>query len=69
MGMVRNNKTNSNGNDKSLEQWLWDAACSIRGAQDAPKYKDYILLLVFTKQLCDVVNNESNRIAERRYYE
>jgi hypothetical protein len=26
-------KTNNNHNeDKSLEQWLWDAACSIRGA-------------------------------------
>ena len=33
--------------DKSIEQWLWDAACSIRGAKDAPKYKDYILPLVF----------------------
>ena len=29
--------------DKSLESWIWDAACSIRGAKDAPKYKDYIL--------------------------
>ena len=29
--------------DKSIEQWLWDAACSIRGAKDAPKCKDYIL--------------------------
>jgi type I restriction enzyme M protein len=33
---------NQLNNDKSLEQWLWDAACSIRGAKDAPKYKDYI---------------------------
>ena len=23
---------------KSLESWIWDAACSIRGAKDAPKY-------------------------------
>lgn len=49
--------------DKSLEQWLWDAACSIRGAKDAPKYKDYILPLVFTKRLCDVFDDEINRIA------
>ena len=27
---------------KSLESWIWDAACSLRGAKDAPKYKDYI---------------------------
>ena len=23
-----------NGNGKSLESWIWDAACSIRGAKD-----------------------------------
>lgn len=38
---------------KSLESWIWDAACSIRGAKDAPKYKDYILPLIFTKRLRD----------------
>jgi type I restriction enzyme M protein len=33
------NGTNSkNGNGKSLEFWIWDAACSIRGAKDAAKY-------------------------------
>lgn len=63
--MAYKNKINSNGNGKSLEQWLWDAACSIRGAQDAPKYKDYILPLVFTKRLCDVFDDEINRIAEK----
>jgi type I restriction enzyme M protein len=31
----------TNGSDKSLESWIWDAACSIRGAKDAPKFKDY----------------------------
>lgn len=36
--------------NKSLEQWIWDAACSIRGANDAPKYKDFILPLIFTKR-------------------
>ena len=51
--------------DKSLESWIWDAACSIRGAQDAPKYKDFILPLVFTKRLCDVFDDEVNRIAEK----
>lgn len=56
---------NNNGNGKSLESWLWDSACSIRGAQDAPKYKDFILPLVFTKRLCDVFDDELNRIAEK----
>src|ERR1035437_3259832 len=50
--------------DKSLESWIWDAACSIRGAKDAPKFKDYILPLIFTKRLCDVYDDELNRIAE-----
>ena len=55
----------NNPNAKSLESWLWDAACSIRGAQDAPKYKDFILPLVFAKRLCDVFDDEVNRIAEQ----
>jgi len=54
---------NSNNNSKSLESWIWSAACSIRGAKDAPKYKDYILPLVFAKRLCDVFDDEVNRIA------
>lgn len=49
--------------NKSLEQWIWDAACSIRGAKDAPKYKDFILSLIFTKRLCDFFDDELNRIA------
>lgn len=53
-----------NGNGKSLESWIWDAACSIRGAKDAAKYKDFILPLIFTKRLCDVFDDELNRIAE-----
>ena len=51
-------------NDKSLETWIWDAACSIRGAKDAPKFKDYILPLIFAKRLCDVFDDELNRIAK-----
>ncbi|MCW8815395.1 MAG: type I restriction-modification system subunit M N-terminal domain-containing protein, partial [Chlorobium sp.] len=54
---------NNNGNGKSLESWIWDAACSIRGAKDAPKYKEFILPLIFTKRLCDVFDDELNRIA------
>ncbi|MGH8728203.1 MAG: N-6 DNA methylase [Burkholderiales bacterium] len=50
--------------DKSLESWIWDAACSIRGAKDAPKYKEYILPLIFAKRLCDVFDDEVNRIAK-----
>jgi type I restriction enzyme M protein len=43
---------------KTLEGWLWDAACVIRGPVDAPKFKDYILPLVFLKRLSDVFEDE-----------
>ncbi len=61
----KNSKKTENVADKpkSLESWIWDAACSIRGARDAPKYKDFILPLIFTKRLCDVFDDEVNRIA------
>src|SRR5258705_13924445 len=53
-----------NGNGKSLESWIWDAACSIRGAKDAAKFKEFILPLIFTKRLCGVFDVELNRIEE-----
>ncbi|MDZ7751857.1 MAG: class I SAM-dependent DNA methyltransferase [Gammaproteobacteria bacterium] len=61
--MAKKNTSPNNGKEKSLESWIWDAACSIRGAKDAPKYKDYILPLIFTKRLCDVFDDEIDRIA------
>jgi type I restriction enzyme M protein len=48
----------------ALEGWLWDAACSIRGPIDAPKFKDYILPLLFYKRLCDVYEDELNELAK-----
>ncbi len=49
---------------KSMEQMLWDAACSIRGEKDAPKFKDYLLPLLFLKRLSDVFDDEITRLAE-----
>ncbi len=48
---------------KALERWLWDAACAIRGPVDAPKFKDYILPLIFLKRLSDVFHDEVQRVA------
>ena len=42
----------------ALESWLWEAACAIRGPVDAPKFKDFILPLVFFKRLSDVFDDE-----------
>jgi len=47
-----------------MEQMLWDAACSIRGEKDAPKFKDYLLPMVFLKRLSDVFDDEVARLAE-----
>ena len=49
---------------KSLENWLWEAACKIRGPVDAPKYKDYILPLIFFKRLSDVFEDELNKLSQ-----
>ena len=49
---------------KTMEQMLWDAACSIRGEKDAPKFKDYLLPLLFLKRLSDVFDDEIERLAE-----
>lgn len=57
--MANNKKENS-----TLETWLWEAACKIRGEIDAPKYKDYILPIIFIKRLSDVFDNELDKLAE-----
>ena len=49
---------------KTLENWLWEAACKIRGDVDAPKYKDYILPLIFLKRLSDVFEDEVLKLSE-----
>ena len=57
--------TNGNGqvmDNRSMETLLWKAACSIRGEKDAPKFKDYILPLVFIKRLSDVFEDEIARL-------
>ena len=48
----------------TLENWLWDAACVIRGATDAPKFKDFILPLIFYKRLSDVFDDEFTKQVE-----
>ena len=57
-------KASTTPDTKSMEQMLWDAACSIRGEKDAPKFKDYLLPLLFLKRLSDVFDDEIDRLAE-----
>lgn len=49
----------------ALESWLWEAACVIRGPLDAPKFKDYILPLIFLKRLSDVFDDELLSLAHQ----
>jgi type I restriction enzyme M protein len=60
----RRSRTPATPSTKSMEQMLWDAACSIRGEKDAPKFKDYLLPLLFLKRLSDVFDDEIDRLAE-----
>ena len=48
----------------TLETWLLSAANTIRGASDAPKFKDFILPLIFYKRLSDVFDDEFARQIE-----
>ncbi len=50
-------------NTTTLENWLWEAACKIRGDVDAPKYKDYILPIILLKRLSDVFEDEVQKLA------
>lgn len=60
-----NHNNGANLDINGLEGWLWDAACSIRGAIDAPKFKDYILPLIFIKRLSDVFDDEIDNLAKK----
>ena len=58
-------ETNAKKLDAStLEGWLWEAACVIRGPVDAPKFKDYILPLIFLKRLSDKFEDEVRSLGE-----
>ncbi len=65
-GVTSRRRTSAGGvpSTKSMEQMLWDAACSIRGEKDAAKFKDYLLPLLFLKRLSDVFDDEIARLAE-----
>ena len=60
----RKSSNQDGGSTKSMEQMLWDAACSIRGEKDASKFKDYLLPLLFLKRLSDVFDDELARLEE-----
>ena len=60
----RRGRRSTTPSTKTMEQMLWDAACSIRGEKDAAKFKDYLLPLLFLKRLSDVFDDEIERLGE-----
>ena len=62
--VTRRRRVSKAPSTKTMEQMLWDAACSIRGEKDAAKFKDYLLPLLFLKRLSDVFDDEIERLAE-----
>ena len=48
-----------------LENYLWGSAVLLRTHVDAGAYKQYIFPLLFFKRLCDVHDEETNRIIEK----
>ena len=62
------NNKNSRLELGTLENWLWEAACVIRGPIDAPKFKDYILPLIFLKRLSDVFEDELQQLGSTAKY-
>lgn len=60
----RRGKRTTTPSTKTMEQMLWDAACSIRGEKDAAKFKDYLLPLLFLKRLSDVFDDEIERLGD-----
>jgi type I restriction enzyme M protein len=65
--MKADNGSNQSLEVGTLENWLWEAACKIRGEIDAPKYKDYMLPIIFIKRLSDVFEDEFSHLAS--FYE
>ena len=47
-----------------LESYLWGSAVLLRTSIDAGEYKQYIFPLLFFKRLCDVYDEECNKILE-----
>ena len=62
--VTRRRRVSKAPSTKTMEQMLWDAACSIRGERDAAKFKDYLLPLLFLKRLSDVFDDEIERLTE-----
>lgn len=49
---------------EELQSYLWDSAVLLRTSIDAGAYKQYIFPLLFFKRICDVYDEECQRIIE-----
>ena len=56
---------NAGHSPRKMEDMLWRVACALRGEVDAPKYKNYILPLIFLKRLSDTFDDEIARLTDK----
>ncbi len=52
---------------ETLKAHLWESANILRGSIDASDYKNYIFGLLFLKRLCDVFDEESEKLKKEKY--
>lgn len=52
---------------ETLKAHLWDSANILRGSIDAPDYKNYIFGLLFLKRLCDVFDEEREKLKKKKH--
>lgn len=52
---------------ETLKSHLWESANILRGSIDASDYKNYIFGLLFLKRLCDVFDEESEKLKKEKY--
>lgn len=60
--MAKNGKA---GQQKTLEQRLWEAADELRGNQEPSEYKHVVLGLVFLKYISDAFTSRRNLVIEQ----
>jgi type I restriction enzyme M protein len=54
---------------ETLKSHLWESANILRRSIDASDYKNYIFGLLFLKRLCDVFDEESEKLKKEKYVE
>ena len=63
--VTRRRRVSKAPSTKTMEQMLWDAACSIRGEKDAARFKDYLLPLLYSSNACPMSSTMRSSVSQR----